>query len=166
MTKYAQQILDIINASSDHLTAEKIYLRLKASNAKVVLATVYNNLNLLYEQASNSKVVLATVYNNLNLLYEQDLIRKVTVEGYPDRYDKIIKHDHLVCKKCGALSDICLSDLTAQLQAQIPEEIISYDLKINYICPSCQEDNPWLSINARSAAPSLTKRKKDESWRS
>jgi Fe2+ or Zn2+ uptake regulation protein len=117
MTRYAQQILDIINESTDHLTAEMIYLRLKASN---------------------SKVVLATVYNNLNLLYEQDKIRKVSVEGYPDRYDKVIKHDHLVCKKCGALSDICLSDLTAQLQAQIPEEIISYDLKINYICPSCR----------------------------
>ena len=117
MTKYAQQILDIINASSDHLTAEKIYLRLKTSN---------------------SKVVLATVYNNLNLLYEQNLIRKVSVEGYPDRYDKIIKHDHLVCKKCGMLSDIHLSDLTAHLQAQIPEEIISYDLKVNYICPACR----------------------------
>ena len=117
MTKYAQQILDIINASSDHLTAEQIYLRLKSSN---------------------SRIVLATVYNNLNLLYEQDAIRKVSVEGFPDRYDKIIKHDHLVCKKCGALSDIRLSDLTAQLQAQIPEEIISYDLKVNYICPSCR----------------------------
>ena len=117
MTKYAQQILDIINASSDHLTAEKIYLRLKASN---------------------SRVVLATVYNNLNLLYEQDQIRKVSVEGCPDRYDKIIKHDHLVCKKCGMLSDIHLSDLTVHLQAQIPEEIISYDLKVNYICPACR----------------------------
>jgi Fur family ferric uptake transcriptional regulator/Fur family peroxide stress response transcriptional regulator len=30
MTKYAQQILDIINESTDHLTAEMIYLRLKA----------------------------------------------------------------------------------------------------------------------------------------
>ena len=117
MTRYAQQILDIINESTDHLTAEMIYLRLKASN---------------------SKVVLATVYNNLNLLYEQDKIRKVSVEGYPDRYDKTVKHDHLVCKKCGALSDIRLSDLTAQLQAQISEEIISYDLKVNYICPSCR----------------------------
>lgn len=117
MTKYAQQILDIINTCSDHLTAEQIYLRLKASN---------------------SKIVLATVYNNLNLLCEQDRIRKVSLEGYPDRYDKIVKHDHLVCKKCGALSDICLSDLTAQLQEQIPEEIISYDLKVNYICPSCR----------------------------
>ena len=117
MTRYAQQILDIINESTDHLTAEMIYLRLKASN---------------------SKVVLATVYNKLNLLYEQDKIRKISVEGYPDRYDKTVKHDHLVCKKCGALSDIRLSDLTAQLQEQISEEIISYDLKVNYICPSCR----------------------------
>lgn len=117
MTKYAQQILDIINTCSDHLTAAQIYLRLKASN---------------------SKIVLATVYNNLNLLCEQDRIRKVSLEGYPDRYDKIVKHAHLVCKKCGALSNICLSDLTAQLQKQIPEEIISYDLKVNYICPSCR----------------------------
>lgn len=117
MTKYAQQILDIINTCSDHLTAAQIYLRLKASN---------------------SKIVLATVYNNLNLLCEQDRIRKVSLEGYPDRYDKIVKHDHLVCKKCGALSDIRLSDFTAQLQKQIPEEIISYDLKVNYICPSCR----------------------------
>ena len=117
MTKYAQQILDIINTCSDHLTAGQIYLRLKASN---------------------SKIVLATVYNNLNLLCQQDRVRKVSLEGYPDRYDKIVKHDHLVCKKCGALSDICLSDLTAQLQEQIPEEIISYDLKVNYICPSCR----------------------------
>jgi hypothetical protein len=44
----------------------------------------------------------------------------------------------LVCKKCGALSDIRLSDLTAQLQEQISEEIISYDLIVNYICPSCR----------------------------
>lgn len=117
MTKYAQQILDIINTCSDHLTAGQIYLRLKALN---------------------SKIVLATVYNNLNLLCEQDRVRKVSLEGYPDRYDKIVKHDHLVCEKCGALSDICLSDLTAQLQEQIPEEIISYDLKVNYICPSCR----------------------------
>ena len=117
MTKYAQQILDIINTCPDHLTAAQIYLRLKASN---------------------SKIVLATVYNNLNLLCQQDRIRKVSLEGHPDRYDKIVKHAHLVCKKCGAHSDIGLSDLTAQLQEQIPEEIISYDLKVNYICPSCR----------------------------
>ncbi len=117
MTNYATEILDIINASCDHLTAEQIYLRLKATSPKVVLATVYNNLNKLYEGG---------------------MIRRVSIEGYPDRYDKTGKHDHLVCKKCGRLADIRLADLTALLQAQIGDEILSYDLKISYICPDCR----------------------------
>ena len=116
MTKNARYILEIINNSTEHLTAEQIYLRLREKNAKAVLATVYNNLSTLYEQ---------------------NLIRKVCVEGYPDRYDKTVRHDHLVCKKCGKLSDITLEDLTEKLQKQIGVPMISYDLKINYICEEC-----------------------------
>ena len=69
MTKNARYILEIINHSTVHLTAEQIYLRLREKNAKAVLATVYNNLSSLYEQG---------------------LIRKVCVEGCPDRYDKTV----------------------------------------------------------------------------
>ncbi len=128
MTRYAKQILDLINKSDEHLSAEQIFLRLKQTFPKLVLATVYNNLHQLHEQ---------------------DLIRKVSVEGCPDRYDKMIRHDHLVCKRCGALSDITLNDLTAQLQAQICEPIFSYDLKISYLCPACRRDDP----SAPDAAP-------------
>lgn len=117
MTSNAKLILDLINLSGEHLTAEQIYLRLKDS----------------------SKMVLATVYNNLNALLAQGQIRKVSVEGYPDRYDRIIRHDHLICKKCGRLSDITLEDLTAKLQGQIDTQIISYDLKVSYLCPACRE---------------------------
>ena len=45
MTKNARSILDIINDSDSHLTAEQIYLKLKEKNKTVVLATVYNNLS-------------------------------------------------------------------------------------------------------------------------
>ena len=116
MTKNARYILEIINHSTEHLTAEQIYLRLREKNAKAVLATVYNNLSTLYEQG---------------------LIQKVCVEGYPDRYDKTVRHDHLVCKKCGRLSDTALDDLTEKLQKQIGVPMISYDLKINHICTEC-----------------------------
>lgn len=118
MTKYGAAILEIITSSSDHLTAEEIYLRLKQDYPKVVQATVYNNLNQLYDQG---------------------MIRKVSAEGLPDRYDKPAKHDHLICKNCGRLSDIRLQDLTKMLQAQVNVDILSYDLKINYICPACQK---------------------------
>ena len=116
MTKNARYILEIINHSTEHLTAEQIYLRLREKNAKAVLATVYNNLSTLYEQG---------------------LIRKVCAEGCPDRYDKTVRHDHLVCKKCGKLSDITLEDLTEKLQKQLSVPMISYDLKINYTSTEC-----------------------------
>jgi Fe2+ or Zn2+ uptake regulation protein len=118
MTANAKLILNIINTSDSHLTAEQIYLKLKEAS---------------------SKTVLATVYNNLKTLHENELIRKVSVEGCPDRYDKVIRHDHLVCKQCGRLTDIILEDLTVTLKKEIREEILSYDLKISYICSDCRQ---------------------------
>ena len=117
MRENARQILEIINSSDEHLTAEQIYLRLKENN---------------------SKAVLATVYNNLASLYQKGLIRKVAVAGFPDRYDKMImRHDHLVCKQCGALSDVVLEDLTAKLEQETGVHVLSYDLNIDYLCPAC-----------------------------
>ena len=118
MTTNAELILNIINTSDDHLTAEQIYLKLKERS---------------------SKTVLATVYNNLKTLHENELIRKVSVEGCPDRYDKVTKHDHLVFKQCGHLTDIILDDLTKKLEQEIGEAILSYDLKVSYICPACRQ---------------------------
>ena len=87
---------------------------------------------------THPSVVLATVYNNLNHLYEQVKIRKISVEGQPDRYDKNTRHDHLVCRRCGKLADIQLADLTADLERQTGFSIEGYDLKIQYLCPQCR----------------------------
>lgn len=119
MTKYAKAILEIINSSHEHLTAEQVFFSLKEKYPKVVLATVYNNLNQLNEQ---------------------NLIRKITLENTADRYDKIDRHDHLICRRCGRISDIRLSDMTENLQKEIGVEICSYDLKLFYICGECKND--------------------------
>lgn len=79
----------------------------------------------------------------MSYLCEQGLIRKISVDGYSDRYDKIEKHDHLICKKCGKISDIMLEDLTSKLQNQTDISILSYELKLNYICDECLDnENP------------------------
>ena len=83
-------------------------------------------------------MALATVYNNLAKLHSEGRVRKVCVEGYPDRYDKMTRHDHLVCRVCGKLADICFKDLTELLQSQTDEELLSYDLQVSYICPACR----------------------------
>ena len=70
MTKYEKDIFAIVNTSREHLTVEQIFQKLRDIHPQVVLATVYNNLNRLLEEG---------------------LIRKVSVEGMPDRYDKMKK---------------------------------------------------------------------------
>ena len=118
MTKYGTKILEIVSASRSHMTAEEIFDTLRRTYPAVVLATVYNNLNRLLQEG---------------------LIRKVSVEGMPDRYDRIQRHDHLVCKGCGRLLDIDLGDLTAQLEEIAGISILSYDLKLTYLCEECRK---------------------------
>lgn len=119
VTKYGKKILEIVSASRSHMTAEEIFDTMRQTYPTVVLATVYNNLNRLWQE---------------------DRIRKVSVEGMPDRYDRIQRHDHLVCKRCGRLLDIDLGDLTEQLEQKAGISILSYDLKLTYLCEDCSKN--------------------------
>lgn len=118
--RYKQSIYELINSSREHLTAEEVFFRMREHYPKVVLATVYNNLNALCDEG---------------------LIRRVRLEGQPDRYDRTTRHDHLFCSQCGRLSDIVLADLTRELEQQVGFHIDAYDLRINYVCPECQAAN-------------------------
>ena len=119
VTEHGKKILEIVESSRNHMTAEQIFEELRQSCPRVVLATVYNNLNRLWKE---------------------DRIRKISMEGSPDRYDRIQRHDHLVCKRCGRLLDIDLGDLTAQLERQAGVSILAYDLKLLYLCEECRKD--------------------------
>lgn len=117
MTRNGQKILDLIESSNEHMTAQEIYDSL---------------------QAKSNDMVRATVYNNLNTLVSEGKVRKVVLEGQPDRYDKIIRHDHLVCSKCGKIADLYLDDITKKLEEQTGVHIDSYDLKLFYVCDECK----------------------------
>ena len=120
MTKYAKKILEIVESSYSHMTAEQVFEELRKTYPTVVLATVYNNLNRLWETHR---------------------IRRVSVEGLPDRYDRIQRHDHFECEKCGRLLDVDLGDLTAQLEQKAGIPFLSYDLKLLYVCEDCKRNS-------------------------
>ena len=118
MTKQKQLILNIINNARQHYTAEQIF----------ALA-----------QKLMPSIVRATVYNNLNVLLKDNLIRKICLPNQIDCYDKILQeHDHLVCAKCGRISDIVVSGVKDDIERQLNGELISYSLNINYICKNCK----------------------------
>ena len=118
MTKYEKAIYDRITASTEHLTVEQLYMELKKEYPRVSMATIYNNVNKLWKAG---------------------LIHKVSVENMPDRYDRAVKHDHLVCQRCGGLADVSLDDLSASLRRQLGGDFLSYDLKVFYLCPECRK---------------------------
>lgn len=118
MTTYEQEIYAVINTSNDHLTVEQIFAQVREKQPKVVLATIYNNVNKLCEAG---------------------LIRRISVEGSPDRYDRIQRHDHLVCRRCRRLADLTFTDLTESLRTEVGGAFLSYDLKVFYLCPDCRE---------------------------
>ncbi|MDO5301507.1 MAG: Fur family transcriptional regulator [Tissierellia bacterium] len=119
MKKNAQLIFHLINHTREHPSAEEIHSQLRASG---------------------HSLSLATVYNNLHWLLKGKFIRRIPVDGGSDRYDRVDKHDHLQCVHCGQITDVILEDYMEELERQLKGKIVGYDLKIQYICPQCQEE--------------------------
>ncbi len=117
MTKYRKRIYEIINTSCSHLNAYDVYEIIKKEMPDVVLATIYNNLNALVDE---------------------HMINKISIPGKIDHYDKLVKHDHLICSRCGKLIDFKFEDLTKNLESQAHVSIVGYDLKAFIICDECK----------------------------
>ena len=118
MTKQRQLILDILNHSDRHLTADEIFFL-----AKLKMPTI----------------AMATIYNNLNAMHELGMINRLHIDGAADCFDKLVEpHDHLLCDHCGKITDIHLPSLSDSIEENLGMEIVSYDLTVHYICPECK----------------------------
>ncbi len=52
---------------------------------------------------------LGTVYRNLNGLVEAGRVRRVSIPGQADRFDRTLaEHDHMFCTRCGRVEDVQL----------------------------------------------------------
>ena len=118
MTKHGKLIADVVLASHDHPTAEEIYLRIREGGTPISLATVYNNLKTLVEDGT---------------------LLKLSMDGAPDRFDKPTHHQHLICDRCGQLADVTVRDLTQMIREDTGLDVLSYDMRIRYVCPSCRK---------------------------
>ncbi len=116
-------ILDIVNNSHNHPTADIVYAIAKDSMPNISLGTVYRNLNLLVELGQ---------------------IKKIAIYNGQDRFDKTITHHHhLVCIKCGRTFDILLEDkdeLCNVIEKSTGHTIITNDLVFKGICKDCKKE--------------------------
>lgn len=117
ITKYKRAVYEMVSVSREHHSAGEMYKRLKGVMPRIIQAMVYNNLNKLMEAG---------------------LIRKISIEGMPDRYDAAYKHDHLACTQCGKLTDVLFDDISSSLKNQIGQDFLFYNLEVYYVCPDCR----------------------------
>lgn len=118
MSKMSAELQRVICGSMEHLTADEIYLLCKQQGVKCSIASIYRNLSSLVAEGK---------------------IRKVSIAGEPDRYDKtVLPHEHLICDKCHKVSDAQLGDLKQLLETRTGTKIDYYTLSMHYICPKCK----------------------------
>ena len=119
MTKQAEQILHVLNASPGHMTADELYLACRSAGMKTSVASVYRVANKLAEEGA---------------------ITRIHHAGGPDVFDKTTTvHEHLFCSQCGAISDLSIDELPMLIEQAIGMKPESFNLSVNYICESCRK---------------------------
>lgn len=124
-TQQRQLILDVVQKSCDHPTAETVYNRAREAAPHISLGTVYRNLAHLSDSGA---------------------IRRLTSGQGPDHFDfNLESHYHFLCSHCGEMSDIpldCSPDEKSVLApADAGFDIKSYSLIYMGVCPKCQKNN-------------------------
>ncbi len=123
-TKQRELILEIIYDNSGHFTPEDIY-------------------NLIKKSYPDVKLGIATVYRTLTLLEEASIVSSISFGAQGKKYEFGLgtHHDHLVCLKCGDISEF-YDETMERLQEEIAKKfnfkMTNHIMKITGICSACQ----------------------------
>jgi Fur family peroxide stress response transcriptional regulator len=111
--------VELLN-SSDHPTVEKLYSRLKTKLPSISLDTIYRTLSTLEQHG---------------------LVTRVQTHESLARFEgRIDNHQHVICKKCGKITDFHWELLDA---AALPDEIIKWgrierkNITLHGLCQEC-----------------------------
>lgn len=114
----------LIENNGNHLSAEEVYDKTREKNPEIGLATVYRTLELLSEI---------------------DILQKLNFEDGKIRYEfkdeSVHHHHHLICLKCGTVSEF-EDDLLDSLEKAIIKKtgfyVINHKLKFYGYCNKCR----------------------------
>ncbi len=106
----------------------------------------FNADNLIYEiQNINYEVSRATVYRTIPLLLEAGLIKNSTKSKDKEYYEHVYghpKHFHIICQKCGKITEVEESDYLNSLISKISTDhnfnFCDYQLIIQGVCFDCK----------------------------
>lgn len=124
LTKQRQEILDLIQASSGHMTADAIHSKLKDQSVSIGIATVYRNLNVLYDE----KLINRVRHPELGYIYDKNT---------DDHY-------HFRCVQCNSIQDVDIEyqkKLHAIVEKDLDCKVESHNINFEGICRNCLKKN-------------------------
>jgi len=123
MTNQREMILQELQKSREHLTADELYQRIRKKMPRISLATVYRNLEILSEVG---------------------LIQKLEVSGRQKRFDwNTEEHDHIYCIHCHKVDNLKMD--RDELGVKVPDtasgyKLTGYRLEFSGLCENCRKD--------------------------
>ena len=124
MTNQRQIILEELQKSRLHMTADELYGVVKRKNARISLATVYRNLELLSETG---------------------MIAKLEVGGRQKCFDSdVLGHDHVICVQCHRVENVLLEETKEDYPSHgVVDGYIITGRRLEFVglCPKCQKKN-------------------------
>jgi len=114
-------------------------------NEHLTVDDIYQDLKGIYPA-----LVVATVYNTMNLFKEKGFVTTIEYPGEELRYDRRIEvHEHFKCEECGMIYD-----LPMESEKLMQTEYNGFLIKERFIllkgiCPACRKEpkRPELSGN-------------------
>lgn len=122
MTHQREIILQELEKSKDHPSADELYERVKKKSPRISLATVYRNLEILSETGA---------------------IRKIEISGRQKRFDWILSHhNHIYCVACHRIDNIDMENsekLSLRSEDSRGYKVGGYRVEFFGYCPDCKK---------------------------
>lgn len=117
-------ILEMLYNSDEHLTPESLH-------------------HLIQDKHPDLNTGIATVYRTLSLLEDSEMVTSLSFGAQGKKYELGAKdhHDHIICTKCGLISEFVDDEIEAR-QKKIAEELgflmQEHSMQIYGVCNPCQ----------------------------
>jgi len=118
-------ILETLYNSDEHLTPESLH-------------------HLIQEKYPELKTGIATIYRTLSLLEDSDIVTSLSFGAQGKKYELGAKehHDHLICTKCGDITEFVDEEIEKRQQIIAKElgfKMSDHSMQIYGICKACQD---------------------------
>ena len=118
------RMLELLQSTGRHPTADWIYERLKDEFPHLSMGTVYRNLHILMEQEMISKIDFGSTF---------------------DRFDaNTAPHYHFICDRCGSIIDLNLDidpSLNTRVNRTTPYQARRHRIEFYGVCDRCHAES-------------------------